>query len=218
MNAVERKADVRTAATREAILSTAERLFAEEGVVAVSHRRISQAAGLGNNAAVGYHFGSKADLIRAAIRRHMDPIERFREQMVAEVAGSGDARDWVGCMVAPYALHLEELGVPTWFGRFAAQVTTDPAYHEIMAAEALESPSLIATMDGLNRCVPELPADVRLERSDMARHLIVHTIADHERALAAGRSAAQSWRRTASGLVDVITAVWFAPVSASNEN
>lgn len=213
-----RRADVRTVATREAILSTAEQLFAEHGVLAVSHRRISQVAGLGNNAAVGYHFGSKAELIRAVTRRHMDPIERIREQMVAEVAGSDDARDWVACMVLPHALHLEELGPPTWFGRFAAQVTTDPAYHEIMATEALESPSLVATMDGLNRSVPELPVEIRLERSDMARHLMMHTIADRESALAAGRSTSRSWRQTASGLVDVITAVWFAPVGAQPES
>ncbi|MEV0038015.1 TetR family transcriptional regulator, partial [Streptomyces sp. NPDC050804] len=44
-------------ATRELILVTAERLFAEHGVFAVSNRQVSEAAGQGNNAAVGYHFG-----------------------------------------------------------------------------------------------------------------------------------------------------------------
>ncbi|MGO4759077.1 TetR family transcriptional regulator, partial [Streptomyces sp. 2MCAF27] len=52
-------------ATRELILTAAERLFAERGVYAVSNRQVSEAAGQGNNAAVGYHFGTKADLVRA---------------------------------------------------------------------------------------------------------------------------------------------------------
>lgn len=212
-----RRPDARTAATREAILSTAERLFAEHGVVAVSHRQISEAAGQGNNAAVGYHFGTKADLVRAVVRRHTEPIERLREQMVAQVTGSDDIRDWVACMVHPYALHLDELGPPTWFGRFGAQVLTDPLHRDVMATEALESPSLLAVADGLNRCLPQLPVAVRMERHDMARGLIVHTIAERERALAAGRPTARStWREAADGLVDAITAVWLAPVSTAS--
>lgn len=45
-------------ATREALLTAAERLFAERGVQAVAHRQISVAAGQRNQAAVNYHFGS----------------------------------------------------------------------------------------------------------------------------------------------------------------
>lgn len=206
--------DVRTAATRELILSTAERLFAEHGVVAVSNRQISEAAGLGNNAAVGYHFGSKAELVRAVVRWHTERIERLRERMVAEVSASDRVRDWVACMVRPYADHLAELGAPTWFGRFGAQIMTDPAYREIMAAEALDSPSLVRTMDGLNECLPELPVSVRLERQDMARQLMVHVVAERERVLAEGGSTPRdSWQQAATGLVDVITAAWFAPVT-----
>jgi AcrR family transcriptional regulator len=51
--------------TRERILTAAERLFAEHGVSAVSNRQVAEAAGQGNTAVVGYHFGTKADLIRA---------------------------------------------------------------------------------------------------------------------------------------------------------
>lgn len=209
--------NTRSTATREAILTTAERLFAEHGVVAVSHRQISEAAGQGNISAVGYHFGSKAELVRAIVRRHTETIERLREDLVAQVAGSDRVRDWVGCMVRPYADHLAGLGSPTWFGRFGAQVMTDPVYREIMTAEALESPSLLATADGLNRCLPELPVDVRLERTDMARHLMIHTIAERERALAAGSpTARRTWTQAADGLVDAITAVWLAPITSSN--
>ncbi len=55
----------RASSTQEAILVAAERLYAEHGMFAVSNRQVSEAAGQGNNAAVGYHFGTKADLVRA---------------------------------------------------------------------------------------------------------------------------------------------------------
>ncbi|MEE2045897.1 helix-turn-helix domain-containing protein, partial [Nocardiopsis tropica] len=59
----------RVAATRETILSAAERLFAEHGMAGVSNRQIGQEAGQGNNTAVTYHFGSKEGLVRAIVRR-----------------------------------------------------------------------------------------------------------------------------------------------------
>ena len=55
----------RSTGTREAILSAAERLFAERGMYAVSNRQISEAAGQGNNAAACYHFGTRTGLLRA---------------------------------------------------------------------------------------------------------------------------------------------------------
>jgi Bacterial regulatory proteins, tetR family len=64
----------RSVSTRQAILSAAERLFAERGMYAVSNRQISEAAGQGNNAAACYHFGTRTDLLRAIENKHRVPI------------------------------------------------------------------------------------------------------------------------------------------------
>src|SRR5581483_6444595 len=113
----------RASNTQEAILTAAERLFAEHGVFAVSNRQVSEAAGQGNNAAVGYHFGTKTDLVRAIEQRHRVPIERLRQDMVTETMRSAadDMRSWVACLVRPLTDHLAALGNPTWYARFAAQ-------------------------------------------------------------------------------------------------
>ncbi|BBX94960.1 TetR family transcriptional regulator [Mycobacterium lacus] len=204
----------RASSTQEAILAAAERLFAEHGVFAVSNRQVSEAAGQGNNAAVGYHFGTKADLVRAIEEKHRGPVERLREQMVAQLDESAHMRDWVACLVRPLTDHLEALGNPTWYARFAAQAMTDPAYYHIIVKGALSSPSLVQVVDGIDRCLPDLPAEVRYERNIMARNLLMHTCADRERALAAGTSTHQSsWRAAASGLIDAIVGLWLAPVT-----
>jgi len=204
----------RVAATRETILSAAERLFAEHGVAGVSNRQISQEAGQGNNTAVTYHFGSKDGLVRAIVRRHTERLEHLRRRMVARVDGSTEVRDWVGCMVEPLAQHLAELGTPSWYGRFSAQALEDPAYREIVSSEALDSPSLVRTGEELRRCLPDLPAPVRRERQDMARTLIVHTIAARERTLAEGGTTPRSsWQQAATGLTDALTGLWLAPVT-----
>ncbi|MFC5162157.1 TetR/AcrR family transcriptional regulator [Nonomuraea angiospora] len=204
----------RGSATRELILATAERLFAEYGVQAVSNRQISEAAGQGNSAAVGYHFGAKADLVRAIARRHADEMEQLRAWMVAEAAGSVDVRDWVACLVRPFTRHLEAQGSPTWYARFRAQVMADPALYQITVEEFLPSPSLRLLVDGLNRCVSDLPATVREERWAMARHVIVHMCVERERALAEGASTLHpSWDDLATSLIDAIAGLWQAPVT-----
>jgi len=208
------KAD-RVSATRAQILTAAERLFAEHGVVAVSNRQIGEAAKQGNTAAVGYHFGGKADLVRAIMRKHTERIERLRLRMLAETDSTTGLRDWVGCLVRPTAEHLAASGNPTWFARFSAQVMADPVLREIMIEEALTSAALQQILIGLNDCLPELAVDVRAERWDMARQLMVHMYAERERALAEGtRTPRSSWADAATGLTDAIAGIWLAPVTA----
>jgi AcrR family transcriptional regulator len=204
----------RREATRELILVTAERLFAEHGIEAVSNRRISEAAGQGNNAAVNYHFGTKTDLVLAIMRRHNEDIERLRARHVAELGDAPGVRDWVGCLVRPPSRHLANLGTPSWFGRFATQITTNPAYREIMETEALGSPAVVKTVAGLDRCLAGLPADVRAERHEMARQLLVHMLAERERGFADDSPAPRAgWEEAATRLIDAIVGLWLAPVS-----
>src|SRR5258705_11018897 len=96
----------RASSTQEAILVAAERLYAEHGVFAVSNRQVSEAAGQGNNAAVGYHFGTKTDLVRAIEQKHRASIERLLERMVAPTGDSTELRGLVARSGGSMARHL----------------------------------------------------------------------------------------------------------------
>nr|WP_237549180.1 TetR/AcrR family transcriptional regulator [Streptomyces sp. SID4950] len=207
--------DEQVSATREALLDAAERLFAEHGVHTVANRQISLAAGQGNNAAVSYHFGTKTDLVRAVARRHAERIEIGRQRMMAGVDDSTDLREWVACAVRPVTEHLEDLGTPSWYARFMAQVMSDPALRADMNEAFLDaSPSLRLLQDGLNRRLPDLPPGVHAERGAMTRHLITQMTAERERSLADNTPTSRaSWREAANGLIDVIVALWLAPVT-----
>lgn len=204
----------RTSATRELILATAERLFAEHGLFAVSNRHISVAAGQGNNTAVGYHFGTKEDLVRAIVRKHAAHMDRLRTRMADQTGDSERVRDWIACLVRPMTSYFAGLGVPSWYARFAAQVITDPGFRAIMTEDALGAPPLRRILDGLRGCLPELPPEVRAEREDMTRQLIVHMCAERERALAEeAPTPRRTWDETATGLIDAITGIWLAPAT-----
>lgn len=75
--AVNRQGD----ATRARLVKSAEKLFAEHGVEAVSVRAVNADAGLGA-ASVHYHFGSKDDLLAAVL---VDLGGAVRDQIQANV-------------------------------------------------------------------------------------------------------------------------------------
>ena len=205
---------VRSDGTREAILTAAEMLFAEHGVFAVSNRQVSEAAGQGNNAAVGYHFGTKTDLIRAIVRRHNEQVERICQDMVDRAPKPATLRDWGDCLVRPLAQHLTELGSPTTYARFSAQLMPDPSHRDLVSEESLGSSSVLQIIEGLNRALPDMPDGVRAERNAMARQLIVHMFAERERALADGAPTPHpSWDAMATSLVDAITGLMLAPIT-----
>jgi AcrR family transcriptional regulator len=77
--------------TREQILDTAERLFADQGIGAVSLRSITAEAGV-NLAAIHYYFGSKEALVVAVFDRRVVKLNEERLALLDEVeraAGDG---------------------------------------------------------------------------------------------------------------------------------
>jgi AcrR family transcriptional regulator len=63
--------------TKERILDTAERLFAEYGLQKVSTRDITQAANA-NICAINYYFGGKEELVFEVFNRRLTPLNRKR--------------------------------------------------------------------------------------------------------------------------------------------
>ena len=66
----------------EALIRSAELLFAERGSDAVSLREITAAAGATNASAVQYHFGDRKGLVRAVLARHDVEVEQRRHALL----------------------------------------------------------------------------------------------------------------------------------------
>lgn len=76
--------EIRSSSTREAILDTAEALFARQGHDGTSMRQITGAAGV-NLAAVNYHFGTKEALVQAVLKRRLEILNRERLRLLDEL-------------------------------------------------------------------------------------------------------------------------------------
>lgn len=73
-----------TSKTKERILDTAQRLFADHGVGGTSLRDITKEAKV-NLASVNYHFGSKEELVKSILERNLRPINNRRIELLDEL-------------------------------------------------------------------------------------------------------------------------------------
>ena len=106
--------------TRNKLIRAGEQRFARDGVDGATLRDIVRTAGQANDAAVGYHFGSRDGLIRAIVERHMEAMESERSQTLG-ILGDADLVEVVEMVVLPIA---ELLSSPEGrdFLRIAAQL------------------------------------------------------------------------------------------------
>lgn len=119
--------------TRERLLDAAERLFAERGFEGTSLRAITHAAGASVSAA-NYHFRSKEALLRATLRRRVEPVNRRRlallQAATREAHGGGRAPTVEAVLEAFLRPTFEERAarpdVSAQFRQVAARLYSDP--------------------------------------------------------------------------------------------
>jgi AcrR family transcriptional regulator len=157
--------------TRRRLIMTAERLFAERGIVGVSVRDITEEAGA-NTAAIHYHFGSKRGLIEAIIRFRAEEEAARRQRFLASV--EADPRptldDVIGALVLPEA----ELVADTDWGRtYIAFMVAVAAHRDLvplfLAGYAEHSRRYLRA---LARVTPHLDDGERVFRFVMAKDLV----------------------------------------------
>ena len=123
--------DVLTSSERELptdrrLLLAAERLFAAQGVGAVSLRAVIAAAGA-NVASVHYHFGSKDELLAALLRDRAETLHLRRMALMESVlaASTPSCRDIADGLARPL-LELVEQGAADWV-RVVGEILTTRA-------------------------------------------------------------------------------------------
>jgi len=197
-------------ATRAALVSAAERLFAAEGIDRVSLREINRASGARNAVALQYHFEDRGGIVRAVMAKHYPHVDAERHRLLdAYVEDKTDDLRRLGeALVLPSATKL-------------ADPDGGPEYLQI-SAELLNRPR--------PRAVEESPEDssdsINRWRGLVEPFLGQDATRLHRRFTAIRFAAAELGRRAASGphrddrlfvsqLVDLVVALLLAPVSSS---
>jgi AcrR family transcriptional regulator len=170
--------------TKTRLLDATERLFSERGYEGSSVRAITRAAGTSVSAA-NYHFRCKDELIRAALRRRIEPLNRRRlEALDALEAASQGACIEVEALVEAYlrpifdASHSAGPG-PEGFRRVAARLVSDP--HPVLASLKIElfQPVAERYFGALSRAMPELSAAEVAVGFALSLGVTMHAVSGH---------------------------------------
>lgn len=181
---IESKADTEVS-TRERLLTTAERLYAQDGIAAVSLRRINREAGQANASALHYHFGSRDELISAILERRMADVNRRRMEVLDTMRGDGrisDPRALCEALVGPLSEQVfRSDGQGTHYLGFVASIYNSSDINVYGLSRKREDKSLRDLAGLFIAALPDLPDwTVRL-RYSMTVRSVIYALADWER-------------------------------------
>jgi AcrR family transcriptional regulator len=143
--------------TRDRILRTAERLFAERGFNGVSVRELAAAAQV-NIASIGYHFKSKEGLLSEVYRRHCEPMieERLRGlEASSRLRGKARVAAIIEAFIRPALQQVEAEDGETFIRLRAVLSGENSELLEKLVAENFDQSST-AFIDELCACLPHL--------------------------------------------------------------
>ena len=89
--------------TKARLLDHAEKMFAEDGIFAVTNRQITEAAGQKNESALNYHFGTRNELIITLLTRRGMKLDQIRGELLAHLGDNPTTRELVQLLVEVYA-------------------------------------------------------------------------------------------------------------------
>jgi len=191
----------------DALIRSAERLFAERGSDAVSLREVIAASGATNASAVQYHFGDRKGLVRAILAKHDVEIERRRHDLLDayEVRADPDVRALAAALVRPLAAELNNDDGGLGYLQLVADLYNRPN-------PTFDPSALDDRTDSFQRwralVMPLLtPEAVRLHRRFDALRFTVSELARR------GRTGRRDHRLFTSQLTDLVAALLLAPVS-----
>lgn len=169
--------------TRDQILDTAERLFAERGIDAVSLRTLTAEAGV-NLASVHYHFGSKEALVTAVFDRRVDPLNQKRLDMLDAVErkyseGPLPVEDILRAFFEPAIRTSQLAGAP--FMQLCGRMHAEPAEFVQKHFDEKFGPMIERFNEAFVRAVPDLSHKERAWRLHFTAGALVFTMLESEK-------------------------------------
>ncbi len=202
--------------TRDRILRTAERLFAERGFNGVSVRELAAAAQV-NIASIGYHFDNKEGLLSEVYRRHCEPMieERLRGlEAASRLRGKARVMAIIEAFIRP-ALQQVEVEEGETFIRLRAVLSGENSeLLEKLVAQNFDQSST-AFIDELCECLPHLSRTDVCWRFHFLLGTIYYTAAGPHRihAFSNGRCDPADTEEVIKELVPFMTRAFYAPAT-----
>ncbi|WP_157783617.1 TetR/AcrR family transcriptional regulator [Rhizorhabdus wittichii] len=198
--------------TPMAIIEAAERLFGSYGIEAVSLRQIGLEANVANKSAVNYHFGDRAELIRAIWQHRLPTLEARRKMLLRQMHERGETRDphaVARLLVQPNYELLDAQGVHRYTAFFRHALRWRQG-QELRAREMGTTPASLEAISLLKDLAGDIPEDLLMHRLRYACCSLFDMIFDRDCDVAEGRPVMPEDAFLAEG-IDMIVALCLRP-------
>lgn len=175
----------------------ARRLFAERGVDGVTVREIAMAAGQKNHGAVGYHFGSKEELVREIILDGAVLIDQRRNaalDALEAVGGPCCVREVVDVLVYSAVNMGDDNGGEDTYIRFITMLGMTHRDLFLSALQGKWNSGYLRCLNHLRRLMPPIPAAMKNQRFVFMGALLSGVLSMREAALTDNRREHPVWR------------------------
>jgi AcrR family transcriptional regulator len=199
-----------------ALIRAGERLFARQGIEAVSLRQIAIEAGNGNTNAVGYHFESRFGLVQAIFEQRVTEMEPRRREMLraAEAAGLlNDARTLVDMIMLPHLDLVDEDGshpYASFLNHYLARYRPKGVMHAVDRPFA-NSEALREIYRLLRLRIYYIPEPVRDLRLNICTHMFINLLVENDNL--SERVDDRLWQAQVRDTLDVMAVALCAPFS-----
>ena len=198
---------------------TAERLFAQRGIDAVSVREILTVAGQRNKNAAQYYFGGREGLITALVTARSDALNRRREVLLDEVESSerrNDLRALCTVLVAPLAEALDDpdnhfLGFLARYQLDHSRTVLSRAVDKVHTASYWELALALEAQAKLIRATTGLPRSVFDIRFSLAMDMCFTGLAGRQAREEAGEPGLPPRTEFIDTLIDALCGVFRGP-------
>ncbi|NNE74484.1 MAG: TetR/AcrR family transcriptional regulator [Acidimicrobiales bacterium] len=198
--------------TRARLIDAAERLFAERGVWRVTTREITEAAEQKNTSAISYHFGGREGLMAEILRRHGDPIDLERAELLTGIDSASPSVAIIDALVRPMTARLADPSGRRYL-RVVAQLTTQFADWR---GNELVPEHVNRALDWLEQRPAAVPLAVRRVRVVSLIMLMSSSLAERARLLDTGGPVDLDPGDYEANLTDMLVGIIDAPVSVSS--
>ncbi|GAN79172.1 TetR/AcrR family transcriptional regulator [Acidocella aminolytica] len=205
--------------TKERLLRSAEELFVERGINAVSMREINRHAGQRNASSLHYHFVSRTKLVEALIDWRMPPVDARRLEMLERFEATPAAekyRKLTEAIVLPLAETMFERNPPNRWIRLQARIyELDSFDFSAVFHGKGYNRGLLVVRQIQAELSPDLPQLVRDQRLMFAIRMSVYSLADWLRGVLRMQSMiiVDDLNIFLGNLLDVMQANLFAPIT-----
>ena len=200
--------------TRQKIIATAERLFAERGIDAVSLNEITREAGQKNKSALSYHFGTKDSLLLAIIEKHEGQIMAQRNAYLDDLEHRKalSIETIVRAVVYPLAAKLDDEDGGKYYLRILAQLSSSPGTSLFkLRPDYIKQEERVMLM--LRELTQDMPEELRMPRLLKTSALLFHGLSYLASIIDKRKDARRLCQVFTDNLVDSIVAIIVAEPS-----